>query len=268
MTKPHDITATQIIDHLEARFPAPEWATFVELRDNAGFSARRSCDFFAMNTWPSKGLLRIAVEVKVSRADFHRELDDPSKRKPFEDVSHEFYFAAPRNLVAVEELPKGCGLLEATAKTLRCTRRATQREPRDVPGGMLAMILRAAAKRAEDLRKRYQEFAEFAGRTISVDDLRRISEKFQGSQLASIRHRAKQEALAERRASSKESIDAWLPLLKELRRTIRTALGKPFREPVTTEEAAAWLRSLPAHRLGGIASSMRRIADEILGEAS
>lgn len=53
---------------------------------------------------------RIAVEIKVARSDFLRETQE--KRGCWQRVAHRFAYATPPGLVAPEEVPDGCGLLE------------------------------------------------------------------------------------------------------------------------------------------------------------
>lgn len=142
-------TSPQITKLLHAKHHAPEWASFAELRNAAGFSANRSFDFWTINTWPSKGLKTIGYEIKVSRSDFARELENPRKRKALEEVCHECYFAAPKGLIDPRELPEGWGLIEAT-NVLRIAVRAPQKSEPKLDWDLLAVILRRARAQVED----------------------------------------------------------------------------------------------------------------------
>lgn len=53
---------------------------------------------------------RIALEVKVTRADFKRDTDE--KRAAWFAVADRFAYVTPKGLIKVEELPPGCGLIE------------------------------------------------------------------------------------------------------------------------------------------------------------
>lgn len=175
-------TSADILAKLDERFPSPEWATFGELRDLAGFAAHRTIDFFAMHTWASKGFRRVAVEVKVSRADFMREIEDPSKREPWIVRSNEFYFAVPTGLVKPDEVPEECGLFEC-GKTLRRTKVAMQRKLSDdsLSPSFVAVLLRNAASRARnenlELRRRIDQFSKFEGRDVSLDEFEQAFEE-------------------------------------------------------------------------------------------
>ena len=148
--------------------PQGEWAVFSELRDGTGFQSNgQQIDVFAMHTWPSKGFNRIAYEVKVSRADFIREMQDPSKRTWAMDISHQFYFVAPAEVIKVGELPLECGFLAVTKNgdKLRTVKVAPHRTPRGLKMLEIAAILRAA----ENHRK-YPHW-RFAGQDLTEDQL-------------------------------------------------------------------------------------------------
>ena len=53
---------------------------------------------------------RIALEVKVSRADFKR--DTAAKRAAWFAAADRFAYVTPKDLILPSELPEGCGLLE------------------------------------------------------------------------------------------------------------------------------------------------------------
>jgi len=59
---------------------------------------------------------RIALEVKVTRADFKRDTDE--KRAAWFAVSDRFAYVAPAGMIQPEELPAGCGLMEYNADAI------------------------------------------------------------------------------------------------------------------------------------------------------
>ncbi len=80
-------------------------------------------DAWAMKpSWASP--LMIGYEIKVSRSDFLR--DDKYRR--YFHACNEFYFVAPKDVIRVDELPDGAGLLTVTAKRLLKRKRAPYRE--------------------------------------------------------------------------------------------------------------------------------------------
>ncbi|KKN49501.1 hypothetical protein LCGC14_0642080 [marine sediment metagenome] len=93
---------------------APRWVYFESIR-NYG-SASRIVDFWAMACWHSENYHRVSYEVKATRADFLREMKDPTKREFAMEISNEFYFISPPNLIKEDEVPDGCGLIELSEK--------------------------------------------------------------------------------------------------------------------------------------------------------
>src|ERR1700730_11601298 len=64
----------------------------------------------------------VLVESKVSRADFLADRDKRGRRKPHTGVGCERYYLAPRDLIRVEELPAGWGLLEVRGREIELLR--------------------------------------------------------------------------------------------------------------------------------------------------
>jgi hypothetical protein len=61
---------------------------------------------------------RIGLEIKVSRADFLREVREPGKRQAWHNMVHRFAYVAPKGMIQRHEVPEGCGLLEYDADAL------------------------------------------------------------------------------------------------------------------------------------------------------
>lgn len=174
--------SSEVLDALRAKYPLPEWAGFAELRDGTGFSAMRSVDFWAMNCYPSKGFLTVAIEVKVTRNDFFRELNNPKKRESAESIARETYFAVPAGLVKPEECPEGWGLIEVLSNgSARTKLRAKQRERPVFDEAFIASLMRRVAE--DDQRvKRLQvqvDKANLAAQDIDAYLLRRETEHFE-----------------------------------------------------------------------------------------
>lgn len=60
------------------------------------------------------GLERLAIEVKVSRADFFSDVRDPHKQAPWRELADRHTYAVPKGLVRLEEVPAGSGLIEVS----------------------------------------------------------------------------------------------------------------------------------------------------------
>jgi hypothetical protein len=77
MLKTSDINAA-----LRRFYKTTEYALMFEVADSTGANSHRRADAVAMNLWPSRGLYIEGIEVKVSRSDWRKELDTPSKSWP------------------------------------------------------------------------------------------------------------------------------------------------------------------------------------------
>lgn len=135
-------TTEKLLDCLRNRHPSAEWASFAELNMGTGRYSGRKIDFYAMHLWPSKGYLKVAYEIKASRSDFRRELQDPEKRSGAEKVANECYFVMPSNIVQFDEIPQGWGLLVLQSDGLKCAKLPTQRKVEQLPEEFIMSLAR------------------------------------------------------------------------------------------------------------------------------
>lgn len=122
------------------------WACFVEMPVSSG-SGHSRLDFFAMNVWPSEKFRRIAYEIKVSRSDFNKELNQPAKRAPAEKYANECFFVMPVGIAKVDEIPEGWGLIELYGGKggLKKKKNAKWREVDDPDLGFISSMIRRTA---------------------------------------------------------------------------------------------------------------------------
>jgi hypothetical protein len=113
-----------ILDLLRARHDARgnglarQWVYAEEVRMNTGFGPDTSLplshpvrvgweqriDAYAMHTWPSAQYRRIAYEVKVTRSDLRRELEQPGKQDAALAVSNLLYLVLDHD-IRYDDLP-------------------------------------------------------------------------------------------------------------------------------------------------------------------
>lgn len=149
-----------------------EWATAYEVGDKTGGSRRR-CDFMAFNMWPSKGLVLHGHEIKHSRSDWKKELDDPSKSEAISRYCNYWWIVAPKGIVKLDELPTDWGLMEATEKSaLRVQKMAAKKDSVEWPRAFVASLFRAVADYApgkkllnDEYRRGYSEGSEHSSKT-------------------------------------------------------------------------------------------------------
>jgi outer membrane murein-binding lipoprotein Lpp len=106
------------------------------------------------------GIERLAIEVKVSRADFLADVRNPAKQAPWRAIAHRHAYAVPAGLVSEQEVPGDSGLIvvrpaEWGPGTVKFARRApsiTGHQPGPLP---LKNVMDAfwRAGRAEALMK-------------------------------------------------------------------------------------------------------------------
>jgi hypothetical protein len=117
---PPKMNAAELMVLVQGRFSQPEWALFPQVRDAAGFSASRTMDALAVSLWPSRGLEWHGIELKVSRADWVRELRNPAKAEGFcTQCDRWWVVVSDRRIVHNGELPPTWGLLAPHGKGLR-----------------------------------------------------------------------------------------------------------------------------------------------------
>lgn len=108
-----------ILDALRRRHEEPRnglaraWIYVEEVRVSTGFSgSAQSIDAFALHTWPSKKYRRVAYEVKASRSDLRRELEQPWKCEAALGLSNQFYLVIPTGLLEGIRIPDEWGIIE------------------------------------------------------------------------------------------------------------------------------------------------------------
>lgn len=108
-----EFSSKQILDALERYWPKQSYAHVREFRPYTGYKGdERRIDLWVIDRAPSAGMPAHAVEVKVSRADWLREIKTPIKARLALAVSNFMWVAAPPGVVKTEELPPMWGRLE------------------------------------------------------------------------------------------------------------------------------------------------------------
>lgn len=155
-------TEQDMIDALCRRYAfqagnGSRYACASHVRSAAGFDARRTCDFMALDLWPSKGLHLIGHEIKCSRSDWLRELKDPTKAEEFTRYCDRWYVVVPDpDIVRPNELPDGWGMLSYRKRGhgryqetyLHEVHRAPVLSPEPMPRTLTCALVRAVEKTA------------------------------------------------------------------------------------------------------------------------
>lgn len=137
-------TADDLLIRIGARFDRPAWAMLPQVRSATGFGDCRTADAIAMSVWPSRGLHLHGFEIKVNRGDWLRELKQPSKAEEIAQFCDFWWVVAPKDMVALVELPATWGLLIPYRDTLKTVKQPTLLKAEQIDKSFLAAILRRA----------------------------------------------------------------------------------------------------------------------------
>ena len=123
------------------------------------------CDAVYAGFTRTRGERLIGHEIKVTRADWLHELDQPDKAEVWASQCHEWYIVAPStDVVRVEELPHGWGLLIPNARTktrMDVIVKAAVHEDRNPDWTTsLSVIKKMDTERAEAIREARQKAAD------------------------------------------------------------------------------------------------------------
>ena len=85
---------------------------FPELRLGSGYCgvAQRRIDLFIISS--NAGNPTIAFEIKASRGDFKKDINDDLKQRGARLYANEFYYVAPKGMIKRDEVPLWAGLVE------------------------------------------------------------------------------------------------------------------------------------------------------------
>lgn len=142
------ITSAHIRAALKEKFPVKSHALLFEVGNSTGYEQRRWLDAVAMGLWPSHGHEIDGIEIKISRSDYKRELEDHSKAGIIHQYCHRFWIACPKDMLNKNELPAGWGLMEFDQEklSLRVKVKPENRNPVAPTSGFVAAMLRRAAE--------------------------------------------------------------------------------------------------------------------------
>ncbi len=102
----------------------------------------------------------VLVECKVTRADFLADRGKPFRLKPEQGVGSERFYLTPPDLVKIDELPAGWGLLELRHGRIEMLR-ASAKNLRSATGFRYEMNLLLASLRRVEVRIEPQSITDF-----------------------------------------------------------------------------------------------------------
>jgi hypothetical protein len=251
-----------------------QWATIRELRAGVGFSHRgvdRRIDLAVFNCWPSKGLVRIAYEMKRSRGDFMREIDNPQKREWVEANFHQTYFVVSQGVCKPEEVPESWGLFVATKNgdKLRRLKVAQHREIESLPELVALSAIRALAEENQKLSLRHYYYEGMWIQQHQLDEM--VKDAIDG-ELGF--ERANLAKTIENNFAEVVQAKEWMKALKAPFEVLARAIGDNQRlpsynyfgrpiQPITVKEVEAWIERVRCDAMKPLLKQLQHCADNI-----
>lgn len=137
-------SASDVRALLRKRYCHPEWALCFEVANATGTNARRYADAVAMNLFPSRGLALHGFEIKVSKADFRSEIENPDKSVAVQQYCDHWWVVAPAEAVDETLLPKTWGWLRVDNSRLVVAKQAPELDAKPVTRSFMAALVRRA----------------------------------------------------------------------------------------------------------------------------
>ena len=180
--------ADDVREALRKRFAdGRRYAIAEEVGLTTGFSHRR-LDMMVLDCYASNGFRIDGIEIKVSKADLKRELEDPEKHVAFFDVIDYYTLACPKGIADLRVIPPKWGVMQVnedgTTRYVRKPIALRDDVQPDVPRGFLASIVRAIQGRdpsTNELRAQYE---------LGRKEEREYQERYYNYQKQKLRERA------------------------------------------------------------------------------
>ena len=118
------ITADDIRKALSERYCEPDWYLGFEVGNGCGSEATRHADAVAICPYPSRGYESLGFEIKVSKQDLKREIEEPAKAEALAKYCNYWFLVAPKGLADDIQIPEPWGIIEYIDGKLRQKKKA------------------------------------------------------------------------------------------------------------------------------------------------
>jgi len=123
-----------------------------QVNNGAGYSYGRILDAIVFDTWPSEGLTLHGLEIKTTKSDLRRELQNTKKYADFAPHLDYFSIVAPKGIADLKILPPKWGLYQPTDDgKLRARRKPLSihaEKNKIISRSMMAAFVRALVSRS------------------------------------------------------------------------------------------------------------------------
>lgn len=175
---------------IRRRFPAPGFVVMEEVRNATGFDSNRSADAMALGLYKTRGRELWGFEMKVSRTDWLKELDQPEKSESWLRFCDRWALVVTdASIVHTGELPEAWGLYAPVGKRLKCITPAPKLDPDPLTRIALTALMYAGMKvqddklkerlKAEYERGRKSVQSSIVGWENEAEKLREVMEEFE-----------------------------------------------------------------------------------------
>jgi len=160
------MTTNELFSRLHSKYNREGYLFFDELSNATGDLRTRRADAVVLGIWPSTGYVLQGFEIKTSRADMDKELNDVEKWEAIGKYCDRWWLVvSDKSIVDLKRLPVVWGVMYPTKKRLKVYRPAAKLTPDPWPKRfVIAMILnyaktveREKAKLAGLLNNKYRE---------------------------------------------------------------------------------------------------------------
>lgn len=126
------------------RYSGPEWAYLMEVPDGTGQKKQRTADAIAIGLWSKNAGQFHGFEVKSSRSDWQKELQEPYKSQSWRNVVTSFWLVAGRGVAKLQEVPPDWGFLEVATngESLKIRKQPLHVDRPTVPLNVVGAMLR------------------------------------------------------------------------------------------------------------------------------
>lgn len=141
-------TERDVATVLSLKFCQPEFSFLRQVRNSTGFQkVERTADAMALQCYPSRGLGLHGFEIKVSRADLKKELEDPDKAEEVARFCDYWWLAvSDRKITEGFHLPKTWGLICCRTGKAVTVKTAGKMKAQELDRKFIASILRCLAR--------------------------------------------------------------------------------------------------------------------------
>ena len=142
------LTADQVDKSVRSLYEKSGCVILSEVRNGTGYARSvRTADMLAVSTWPSRGLFAEGIEIKISRSDLARELENPAKADEIAKYCRKWWIACPIGLTEDQLIPDAWGVIEVDDKLkARISRQAACLDPIPMDTLFVCAVLRNFAE--------------------------------------------------------------------------------------------------------------------------